>query len=66
MSNEKIEIRCHQFRTSQRKGYGANLNKIHDGVLNFPKNVAVIVDFGNIKNSKNIQYFLNILNQLDR
>ena len=36
----------------RRKGYGAYLNKIYDGVLNFPENVAVIGDFANIKNEK--------------
>tara|TARA_B110000208_G_C11786014_1_gene435654 strand:+ start:271 stop:783 length:513 start_codon:yes stop_codon:yes gene_type:complete len=62
MSPEKFErIYRHQYITGQRKGYGANLNKIYDGVLNFPENVHVTGDFGNIKNEKNIEYIQDIL-----
>ena len=58
---EKFERHLRQFRIGRRKCYGAYLNKIYDGVLDFPEKVNVRCDFGNIKKEKNIQYIQDII-----
>ena len=63
LSNDEFNKHCKHIDKGINRIIGVYLNNLYEGELKMPNNVAVIGDFGNIKNKENISYIERILEE---